>query len=104
MSQSIDEGGSLPRSRLRLSRSQRLKFGILVVAQVPGALSHFFGLPWTGSVVQIVAAVALLPCALGCLMLDLRVVIPIVRGDNPPSRRLVAAVAATLLTTVLIYL
>ena len=85
-------------------RSQWVKLGILAVAQVPGSLSHFLGLPWTGSVVQIVAAAALLPCAVGCLLLDLRVVVPIVRGDNPASSRLVAAVAATLLTTVLIYI
>ncbi len=103
MSQSIGEGGSVPRSRPQLSRSQWVKLGMLAVAQVPGSLSHFLGLPWTGSVVQIVAAVALLPCAVGCLVLDLRVVVPIVRGDDPASSRLVAAVAATLLTTVLIY-
>jgi hypothetical protein len=103
MSQELSKGGSSPPNRLPLSRSQWLKFAVLVVAQFPAALSHFFGLPWTGSIVQYIAAVALFPCAIVCLVLDLRVIIPILRGDDPPTRRVAAAVAVILIATVLLY-
>ena len=80
MSHQVGVGGSAPRTRLRLSRSQSTKVGILALAQVPAALTRFIGLPWTGSVTQYIAAVALLPFGIAWLVLDLRVLIPILRG------------------------
>ena len=57
-----------------------------------------------GSPVQVIAVLAVLPCGIANIVLDLYVMIPIVRGENPPTRRWVAAVVLTLVMSVLLYI